>query len=771
MNFNGLTNEQVNKQIKQGNINTIPKPEVRSTKDIIFSHIFTPFNLYNFIIAGALLYVKAYTSLFFMGIVLSNIIIFSTQEVRSRNLVKKLNIIIAPTTMVVRNGEILEIPNEELVLGDLIYLKAGDQISADSVIVDGNIEVNESLLTGEMKPVDKSIDSELLSGSFVVSGTCYAQVMHVGLDNYAVKITQAVKKPKKNTSELMHTFKTVTKITSFFIIPIGAILLFQSLGIRHESLSEAIVNTSTALLGMLPQGLVILTTISLVGSVLTLGSHKTLVQNLYSIEVLSGSDVLCLDKTGTLTLGEMTVVNTEVVDDNALYLLNCFVSHSVDNNATAFALKNYVEGNTYLEEVTIIPFASERKWSAIMNEDYNLILGAPEYIDPNLEMPQTILDNQENGARILLFANANAPISKDDPLPTITPLMWIAIQDPLREDTKEAISFFKANDVAIKVISGDNPKTVGIIASQAGIANELDVIDASKLTTQQEMEDAILNYNIIGRATPNQKLEFTKILQNHNKKVAMTGDGINDVLALKNADVSIAMGEGSDAAIHISQIVIMDGKISTLVDVVKEGRQVINNITRSASMYYLRNIIALFMAMSAVVLNVVFPFIPFQITLSNMFIDGFPSFMILFEKNYHKPKDKILINVLKQSVPNGLAIIILWIWINVFSDKLGLNQAQVQTIMFYLNGFVSLQMIYRIYKPLNLYRSIVLIIDAIGFGLGIWLFWDWLELVVLTSDQIKLTLILMVVATILVYILLWIIHQILNYFRNKKEQD
>lgn len=769
MKFKGLTNKEVEKRKQEGLVNTIPKPQIRSNSEIIFSHVFTLFNLYNFVIAGALIYVQAWTSLFFMGIVVTNTFMFAFQEIRSRNLIRKLNIIVAPTTYVIRDGEKIEVPNEELVLDDLVYFEAGDQISADSIIMDGSIEVNESLLTGEIEPIDKKEGSTLLSGSFVVSGACYAKIEHIGEDNYAVKITQAVKKPKKNNSELIHTFKTVTRITSVFIIPIGAILLYQSLVIRDESLYNAFVNTATALMGMLPQGLVLLTTVSLVGSVLKLGSHKTLVQDLYAIEVLSAADVLCLDKTGTLTLGNMSVIDHVSLNDKSIEYLDNFVYYSKDNNATAQALYNFSNPHQSMEVLEIVPFSSDRKWSAVLCMDINLILGAPEFVAPYLELPQSLEVEREKGARILLFGETQDNISKNETLPKIEALMWIAIQDPLREDTKEAIEFFEDNGVSIKVISGDNPKTVSSIAKQAGVRDAQKVIDASTLNTEEELEDAILNYNVIGRATPNQKLEFTKILQRLGKKVAMTGDGINDVLALKNADISIAMGEGSDAAVQSSQIVIMDGKISTLVDVVKEGRQVINSITMSASMYYLRTIMSIFMAITAVAMNVPFPFIPFQITLSNMFIDGFPSFMILFEKNYHKPKDKILIHVLKHSVPNAMAIIIIWVGLNIYGHSIGLTQSTIQTIMFYINGYLSIQLIYRIYKPLNWYRTIVLILDGIGFAIAIYLFWNWLSLDVLSMEQIKLTLILVGIGSILIYTMIYLIRIGLDkYYYNKK---
>ncbi|UPU38995.1 HAD-IC family P-type ATPase [Erysipelothrix sp. Poltava] len=342
-NKKGLTTQQVKQLTQEGKVNRLPKPEIKSNAQIIFSNVFTLFNLYNIIIASALVYVKAWTSLFFMGVIISNTFMFIFQEIRSRNLISKLNIIISPKTTVIRDGERLELDNEDIVLGDLVYYEAGNQISADARIVDGSVEVNESLLTGEVDPVDKTVDAEILSGSFIVSGACYAEIIHVGKDNYAIKVTSAVKTNRVISSELLKTFKTVTKITSFFIIPIGAILLYQGLVLRGQAFDSVIVNTATALLGMLPQGLVLLTTLVLIGAVLKLGSKKTLVQDLYAIETLSQSSVLCLDKTGTLTHGVMKVIHAETLDEILYEYMSSYIENSSDNNATSTAIKDYFE--------------------------------------------------------------------------------------------------------------------------------------------------------------------------------------------------------------------------------------------------------------------------------------------------------------------------------------------------------------------------------------------------------------------------------------------
>lgn len=741
-NKNGLTLEEVRQKTLNNEINTLPKPEIKTNRQIIFGQVFTLFNLYNLVIAIALVYVQAWTSLFFVLIMITNMVMFTLQEIKSRNLISKLNIIISPRTKVVRDGEMIEIDNETIVLGDLVYYESGDQISADARILSGDVEVNESLLTGEVDPVEKNIGDTVLSGSFIVSGGCYAEIINVGLDNYAIKITSAVKTTRVVSSELLNTFTRVTKITSYFIIPIGFLLLYQGLIVRENSLEKIIMSSSTALMGMLPKGLVLLTTLSLIGSVIKLGSRKTLVQDLYAIETLSQASVLCLDKTGTLTLGQMKVIGVDVLENDYYQYISAYASYTTDNNATSLAI---VESAVSYERTKLllhdqVSFSSSRKWAGVNFVDAGAVLiGAPEILAPTISLPKHIEELRLGGARIILVAKSDEHVDKHSNFDNLILLAFIAIEDPIREDAYEAIRFFRENDVVAKVISGDHIETVGAIARKVGIENYEYVIDASKLKTEQDLEKAILSANVIGRATPNQKLRFVEILQSHKEVVAMTGDGINDVLALKKADCSIAMGEGSDAALHISQIVVMDGLLSTLVDVVKQGRMVINNITRSASMYYLHTVLCIVLSIIAIVMNVPFPFIPFQITITNMFIDGWPSFMLLWQPNYERPKETILNHVLRHSFPNALTIITLWLGLNLYGYRFGLDVPEIRTMMFYINGFVSIHMIYRIYKPLNTYRFVVLLVDVIAFPIATLIFWNWLELIPLDYETLRLT--------------------------------
>lgn len=768
----GLTSQEVQRQIKEGHVNTLPKPLVKSYKQIICEHVFTLFNMYNFIIACALAFVKAWTSMFFVVIVTSNIIIRIYQEIKSRNMVAKLNLIISPKTKVLRDGETILIDNEDIVLGDYIYLETGNQISADCIVLDTPVEVDESLLTGEVDPVLKNVGDHLLSGSFIVSGACHGKVEHVGVDNYAAKIANEARKREPVQSDMIKFFTKVTKMTSVLVVPLSIILLFQSYVIRQEDLYTVIVNNSTALIGMLPVGLVLLTSISMMASVVRLGHLRVLVQEMFSIETLSHVDVLCLDKTGTLTQGKMKVKDVCLLDENMqndFHDIMCsFVAGSLDNNATFLTLSNYFCDHPRYCTLRRVSFSSARKWSALELEGIGVVIvGAPEFMIPDLALPQSIEEARNNGSRVLLVAIHKDFDSFQDEIAYSTPLACIVIEDPLREDAYETIQFFKNNSVDVKVISGDNPVTVSALSKEAGIECSERYIDATTLENESQLEDAILNYNVIGRATPYQKHKMINILKKHGKKVAMTGDGVNDVLALKDADVSIAMGSGSDAAKQIAQFVMIDGQLHTLIDVVKEGRLDTNNVTRSASMYYLKTIYTILISISIILLNIPYPFIPFQMTLMDNFVSGFPSFMILFERNIDKQKESIARHVLRYSLPNALAIVFSVIGLKLLAPVFSLSLSEVFTILYLSASFISIHMVYRIYAPLNLYRAVVLVLDIIGFCIASAIFWSWLELAPLSMKLLWMVGINIVLGIIVVMI----ISRIVNYCLDNRRKD
>lgn len=768
--INGLNNQEVTKRIKEGKVNISPKPVVKSNFQIIMGHVFNLFNAYNFIIAVALVAVQAYSSLFFVVIVISNTVIRARQEIKSKNMVAKLNLIVSPKTKVIREGTMTSINNEEIVLDDIAYFETGNQISADSIIVENCVEVDESLLTGEADPIFKGPGDHLLSGSFILSGACYSKIEHVGKDNYASKITDQARTRKPVSSVLLNTFNKVTKYTSYLVLPLSILMLYQAYIVRDQGITSTIVNTATALLGMLPKGLVLLTSVSLAASVVKLGKMNTLVQEMFSIETLSRIDVLCLDKTGTLTEGKMEIEQVITLDNPLNFdldeIMSSFVNGSLDNNITFKTLKKYFTAPVKYNALDRIAFSSARKWSAIELESIGtIIVGAPEIIRPDYQLADNITAMQKSGARVLLIGHHPNLTTLQEDLDKTIPLGLIIIKDPIRKDAHEALNFFSDNDVAVKVISGDNPATVSAIAMQAGVKNADKYFDASTIENEEQLEKAILNYNVIGRASPFQKHQMILCLQKHGQKVAMTGDGVNDVLALKDADVSIAMGSGSDIARQVSQFIIIDGKLQTLVEVVREGRLVINNVTRSASMYYLKTIYTILLAILSIIMNIPYPFIPFQMTLLDMFIEGFPSFMILFERNIDKPKESIGHHAMRFSLPNALAIVLTVAGIRFLAPSLHLTLAETFTILYFTTAFISIHMIYRIYKPLNWYRSGVLIIDIIGFLISAPIFWSLLEMHDLTPKLIQI-----IILTVLVNIPILIIltKSVSNYLKTLK---
>lgn len=737
----GLTQKEVDERKAKGQINIQPKPAVKSYHQIIFEHTFNLFNAYNFCIALALVMVKAWTSLFFVVIVSSNTVLRIYQEIKSRNMVAKLNLIISPKVHVVRDGTEKQIRNEEIVLDDVICLKSGMQIAADCVVIDHEVEVDESLLSGEADPILKRPGDQLLSGSFLLSGACHARVIHVGSQNYAAQIADEARKRKPVSSEMVKTFTKVTRLTSCLVVPLSFLLFFEALVLRKEAIEITVVNTSTALLGMLPIGLVLLASISMMASVVRLGKMKVVVQEMFSIETLSHADTLCLDKTGTLTQGKMKVQQVIPLEGHSMdevnKIMNSFVKGSLDHNATAQTLEEHFRGEAPYGALRRVSFSSARKWSALeLDGAGTLIVGAPEFILPEYAFDETVENARSGGSRVLLAALHPDFASFQENLSAALPLAAIIISDPLREDAKETIRFFRENEVDIKIISGDSPVTVAALAKEAGVDGADHCIDASLLTSDEELEHAVMKHSVIGRATPYQKHKMILALQKHGHTVAMTGDGVNDVLALKDADVSIAMGSGSDAAKQISQFVVINGDLCTLREVVREGRLDTNNVTRSASMYYLKTIYTILISIIILFLNMPYPFIPFQMTLLDNFVAGFPSFMILFERNIERQKESIGRHALRYSLPNGLAIVLIVLLVRLIGTKLQLNTNQIFTILYFSTSMISIHMIYRIYCPLNWYRGIVLILDIIGFILASLLFWDWLQLSMLTKELV-----------------------------------
>ena len=754
----GLTDKEAQEQIELGNINKSQESKLKTTKQIIFDNVFTLFNLYNLIIAIALLCVKAYTNTFFFLIITVNVIIGIVQEIHGRNLVKKLSILNASKATVIRNGKEQKIDIEEIVLGDVILLSQGDQIPSDSYVLEGEIEVNEALLTGESDLILKSKEDKLLSGSYVTSGKCYAKVEKVGEDNFANSIISATKKYKENNSELINSMKKVTKFTSFVIIPVGIILFIQAYFYREAELAQAVVATAAALLGMLPKGLVLLITIALESGVIKLAKKDVLVQELYSIESLAHIDTICLDKTGTITQGEMRVSEIKTYNDKILPhsfndMMTAFVNGMDDNNATFHAFKKYFKGDNSFEIADKVAFSSERKWSSIsFKNEGSIVVGAPERLFDKSkdDMPEEINELQKNGKRVLGIAYTKSIISEPE-LPELEIIAIAVLEDPLRKNAKEMLGYFKDQGIDVKIISGDNALTVSNIAKKAGLKDYGSYIDLSTINTDAEIVDLVDKYSIFARVLPHQKSIIVKALQAKQHKVAMTGDGVNDVIALRESDCSITLPEATDSAKQVSQIVLLNSDFSVLKDVMMEGRRVVNNITKVARIFFIKTIYSVLLSIFCILTNMEFPFIPIQITLVDLVIEAYTSFFITFEKNKKPVTGSFLRTALTNAMPFAIVIMFNIIFLTFFRDTLGISQDIATTMMYLLIGFVSILAVQEVCKPYTKVHVFLFVTTAVGFYVAVILFKNLLQIsLALQPNELIITLILAVISYILI---------------------
>ncbi|MCL2696306.1 MAG: HAD-IC family P-type ATPase [Clostridiales bacterium] len=736
----GLTDKEVRARNAQGLVNVLPNRITKTTRQILRDNIFTLFNLYNFIIGLALFAIGAYSNMVYLAIVMTNIAIGIIQELNAKRLVEKLSLIGQVKAHVVRDGEERCVPVDELVLDDVTLLTAGDQVCADSTVLHGEAEVNESLLTGESEPIIKSQGDSLLSGSFIVSGKCYAQVEHVGEENYAAKLAQEAKKHKKQNSELLNAMRRITRITGYFIVPIATLMFLEAFVLRADSISLSIIATSAALLGMLPKGMVLLISTALVIGIIKLARKKILVQGLHAIETLARVDVLCLDKTGTITEGKMSVSDIIPLEQSAMPVsvqqaLGLFVGASEDNNATFAALKEHAEPEQSYSVLSKIPFSSERKWSAVAFETLGtLALGAPEKIvsdhsvsDHSVSLPREITDAQNAGKRILLLGFSKDLITEST-LPQMTPVAAVILHDPIRKDAKKTLDFFKQEGVAVKVISGDNPVTVSQVAKQAGFADHPAYLDMTEITAEEEIFKAAQTCSIFGRVTPHQKKILIQAFQSKGHTVAMTGDGVNDVLALKEADCGIAMATGSDAAKQVSQLVLVNSDFTALPDAVMEGRRVVHNATRFGGVFLIKTLYTVLLALFFIIINAPFPFIPLQITLYDLFIEAFPSFALMMEPNRSRLRHAFLPTVLKNALPFALFILFQVIATTVFAPRFGLTNDAAVTCMFFATGIAGALALLKACLPLNKLRILIYILATGGFFVSALLFGGILHL-------------------------------------------
>ncbi|MCT2363075.1 cation-translocating P-type ATPase [Enterococcus faecalis] len=746
----GLSTEEVAKQKELGLQNNYEENVAKSTKDIIFDNVMTLFNFLNFAIAVCLLFVGAYSNLAFLAIIIVNMSIGIFQEIHARNLVQKLSIVAKENVHVVRNGVQQEIDTKELVMEDIVIISAGEQVPSDMEVIDGKVEANEALLTGESDLIEKEIGDTLLSGSFIVSGQAYARVIHVGAENYAVKITQEAKVHKPIQSELVNSIRKVSKFTSWVIIPLGIILFVEAFWLRDAGIKTSVVASAAALLGMLPKGLVLLISIALTTGVIKLAKKRILVQDMYSIETLAHVDTLCLDKTGTITEGKMKVQKAIILHDKYEELfpqiIGSYLSESTDNNITMQAIRDHYEVSNRFGAKEVLAFSSERKWGAIEFPEIGTVyLGAPERLVDDSRLPEAVFTAQENGYRVLMLAIAEQQPLNETKMPYLEPLAILEIDDPIRQNAKETLAYLKEEGIDLKVISGDNPVTVSNIARRAGLPGYESYIDLSTKTTEAEVREAVQQYTVFGRVSPQQKRTIVRELKDTEHVVAMTGDGVNDVLALREADCSIAMAEGDGATRQISNLVLLDSDFTTLPDVLFEGRRVVNNVTRVSSVFFIKTIYSFILSIICALTAIAFPFIPIQVTLIDLAIEGYPAFFLSFEGDKRKVVGKFLPTALKNASVNALLVVANIIAVYLIGQNQEFSSLDTTTLMYYLLVGISCMAVVRACLPLNPLRIFLVFSTIIGIYVAAMLFHNILEIGFLTSQTMGLFFIMMAI--------------------------
>ena len=732
----GLTAAEVAKKTQEGLHNDYETKTSKSTAAIIKDNLLTLFNFLNLLIGVFLFAVGAYSNMFYLAIIFVNITIGISQELHARNLVKKLSLVSPQTVRVIRDAQIHEISAKELVLEDVVILGAGDQIPADMTVLSGLVEVNEAMLTGEADLVVKEAGASLLSGSFIVSGEVTGTVLHVGAENYAAKLSNEAKVHKPIRSELLASIRSVSKFTSYVIVPLGVILFFQAFMMRDAGIKESVVVSAAALLGMLPKGLVLLISIALTTGVIKLAKKRILVQDMYAVETLAHVDTLCLDKTGTLTEGHMVLESIVPLqaDSDPNMLLGNYLAASTDNNLTMQALRQGCPELMDHQPIDVAAFSSQRKWGAVAFEHLgNVYLGAPEKVAGSAALPQ-VKEAQEAGLRVLILAvetDPKAPASFD---PTNAQAVAVLIlSDIIRQNAEETLAYLADQGIDLKVISGDNPIAVAAIAHRAGLANADQAIDLSTLTTEAEVREAATRYTVFGRVTPEQKKLLVQELKANQRTVAMTGDGVNDVLALREADVSIAMAAGDSAARQIANFVLLDSDFTTLPDVLFEGRRVVNNVTKASGIFFIKTIYSFLLSLVCILTSSAFPFLPIQITLIDLAIEGYPSFFLSFEENKAPIKGRYLPTVLLNALPNALLVLVNYFAIRFLQTDYGWSQFDTTTLLYYLLIGISCIAVIRACLPLNPLRLFLAITTTVGIYVAAMLFHGLLEVGFLTA--------------------------------------
>ena len=764
----GLTNEQVQQRIEEGKINVNENPNTRSYKQIVRENVLTFFNFLNLALMIMVLLVGSYKNSMFMGIIVINTVIGIIQEVRAKKTLDKLAILTESKAVVLREGKKWSISTEKLVLDDILFLKTGDQVPADARVLEGSIEVNESLLTGESDNLQKNEGDELFSGSFVTSGEACCQVIHVGKDNYASQITSEAKEFKRHNSELRNSLNAILKTISVIIVPMGMLLFYKQYYIAGNGIRDAVVNMVAAVLGMIPEGLVLLTSVALTLGALTLTRKNTLVQELYCIETLARVDTLCLDKTGTITAGTMCVEqvqpyvegmeikapdganvsesesiingaegetkeltelaaseiqgaeNTGLIVSGAQLELTMgeiervmanMMSVLKDKNATADALHKRFSRRTDMPVDHCIPFSSDRKYSGVaFKEEGTYLMGAAQFLFPdgNEDLMKQCSAYGKEGLRVLVLAHS-PNLNQENELPEgLKPVALFMLTDIIRDNAPETLAFFKDQGVDLKVISGDDPVTVSAIAKKAGLENADKYIDATTITTPEDMERAVAECSVFGRVTPQQKKEMVLALQKQKHTVAMTGDGVNDVLALKEADCSVVMAEGSDAAKNIANVVLMDSNFAAMPEIVNQGRRVVNNIRTAASMFLIKTIFSVLLCLITIFWGDSYPFEPIQMSLISACAVGIPTFLLAQENNFNKIESGFLRYVFMNAFPAAVTITGCVFTIMLVCQNVYHSNVMLSTACFLVTGWNYMAALKTVYAPLSRYRKIII---------------------------------------------------------------
>ena len=713
----GLSAEQVRRRFAQGADNYKVESSTLSVSEIVRSNICTYFNLVFAVIAVLLAIVGAWSDMLFLPIIVANTCIGIIQEVHSKKVLDKLSILNAPHAVVIRDGKRQEIPADQRVLDDIVEFSAGSQIPADAKVVSGELQVNESLITGESDEIEKREGDSLLSGSFVVTGKACARLEKVGKDSYISKLTlQATKSKKGEQSEMIRSLNYLIMVMGIIIIPIGIALFVQSFIYNEGTFHDSITGMVAAIIGMIPEGLYLLTSVALAVSSVRLAQKKVLIHDMKCIETLARVNVLCVDKTGTITEPGMHVYDFSVLDGadqlEISQLLADFVAAQEKDNATMEALKAHFSNGSGMRAREVYSFSSETKYSgAVMNDGKSYVIGAPEFVlrGQFAQYQEQIATYSSKGYRVLVFAQYEGTLDRKPLTEPVLPLCFVMLANPIRKGAKETFTYFAENDVDIKVISGDNPLTVSVIAAEAGIAGAERFVDASTLKEKEDYDRAVEEYTVFGRVTPSQKRMLVQALKEHKKTVAMTGDGVNDVLALKDADCSVAMASGSEAASNVAQLVLLDSDFSRMPSVVAEGRRVVNNIERTAALYIVKNIFSMLLAIFSVILMLDYPLEPSQVSLISMFTIGIPSFVLALEPNKDLIRGHFLTNVLVRALPAGLTDFIVVSGLVIFCREFQVDLDCLSTSCTILVAIVGFMILHRIARPMNTGHIVMLV--------------------------------------------------------------